>query len=137
MSRTDFNKPVIEEFRANKGIVGGQLAGMDLLIVTNTGAKSGKTRVNPVAYLADDDRYIIIASYAGGPKNPPWYHNLLATPDVIVEVGSEKFKARASVVQEPERSELYAKMVKIQPVFEEYRNKTSRVIPVIALSRSD
>jgi deazaflavin-dependent oxidoreductase (nitroreductase family) len=135
MEITEFNKGIIEEFRANGGKVGGQFAGAPLLLLTTTGAKTGKTRVNPLAYLADGDRYVIIASYAGAPHNPPWYHNLLAQPDVSVEVGSERFEVHAEVVPESQRTELYRKMASIMPPFAEYERKTTRKIPVIALTR--
>lgn len=130
-----FNRSIIEEFRANAGKVGGQFAGAPLLLLTTTGAKSGAKRVNPLAYLADGDRYVIIASYAGADSNPPWYHNLVAHPDVTVEVGAETFAARAEVVREPERTRLYGKMEAVMPAFTEYRQKTKRTIPVIALRR--
>jgi deazaflavin-dependent oxidoreductase (nitroreductase family) len=135
MDMKEFNNGIIEEFRANGGKVGGQFAGAPLLILTTKGAKSGKTRENPLAYLADDDRYVIIASYAGSPTNPPWYHNLIANPQVTVEVGEQKFSARATVVSEPDRTKLYRKMASIMPVFTEYERKTTRTIPVITLRR--
>jgi len=131
----EFNKTIIEEFRANGGKVGGQFAGAPLLLLTTTGAKSGKTRVNPLAYLEDGDRYVIIASYAGADHNPPWYHNLLAHPDVTVEVGSERLDVHAEIVPEPQRTELYRRMASIMPPFAEYERKTTRKIPVIALTR--
>ena len=83
------NEDTIDEFRANGGKVGGMFDGVPLLLLTTTGAKSGATRVNPLAFFQDGDRYIIIASYAGAPKNPPWYYNLVAHPEVGVEVGPE------------------------------------------------
>ena len=132
----DFNKKIIDEFRANHGKVGGQFNGMPLLLLTTKGAKSGVSRTNPLAYLRDGDRYVIIASYAGAPTNPPWYHNLLANPNVRVEVGGQSFDARAEVVKEPERSALYQKVEAAMPVFSEYKRKTQRSIPVIALRRT-
>jgi len=133
---TDFNAKIIEEFRANAGRVGGQFASVPMLLLHTRGARSGQPRVNPLAYLADDDRLVIVASYAGGPSNPPWYHNLLANPEVEVEVGREKFRALATVAREPERTELYAKMAAAMPAFAQYQSKTNRVIPVITLTRS-
>lgn len=135
MDIQDFNKTIIEEFRTNKGVVGGQFKGAPLLLLTTVGAKSGKSRINPLAYLTDKDRYVIIASFAGAPTNPPWYYNLKANPTVEVEVGAERFKARAAVLSEPDRTMLYQKMVKVMPVFADYQKKTARSIPVIALSR--
>ncbi len=137
MDMQEFNKSIIDEFRTNDGVVGGQFAGAPLLLLSTTGAKTGLPRVNPLAYLADGDRHIIIASYAGGPNNPPWYYNLLANPEVSVEVGSERFTARTEVLNEPERTELFARMVEMMPVFSEYQSKTTRVIPVVALTRSE
>lgn len=131
----EFNNKIIAEFRANKGVVGDPFAGMPLLLLGTTGAKTGAARTNPLAYLNDGDRLMIIASFAGAANNPPWYHNLLANPEVTVEVGEDKFQARASVVDEPERTAHYDKMVAAIPVFGEYRDKTSRVIPVIALDK--
>ena len=136
MDMREFNKSIIDEFRANDGVVGGQFAGASLLLLSTTGAKSGVTRLNPLAYLAEGDRYIIIASFAGAPTNPPWYHNLLANPAVGVEVGSDRFDATAEVLAEPERTQLYAKMAEMMPAFAEYQSKTTRTIPVIALSPS-
>ncbi len=136
MDMQEFNKSIIEEFRTNGGAVGGQFAGTPLLLLSTTGAKSGLARVNPLAYLIDGDRQIIIASFAGSPNNPPWYYNLLANPEVDVEVGSERFTARAEVLGEPERAELYVKMEELMPVFSEYQSKTTRVIPVVALTRT-
>ena len=137
MDVQDFNKSIIDEFRANNGVLSGQFAGAPLLLLTTTGAKSGLSRVNPLAYLADKNRHIIFASYAGAPTNPPWYHNLLANPEVYVEVDSDSFRARAQILSEPERTELFKKMANAMPAFAEYQTKTTRVIPVIALTRSD
>jgi deazaflavin-dependent oxidoreductase (nitroreductase family) len=135
MDIQELNKTIIAEFRANGGQVGGQFKGAPLLLLTTKGAKTGKTRVNPLAYVADGARHVIIASYAGADSNPPWYHNLLANPVVEVEVGKERFKARAKVLAEPERSQLYKKMAQAMPVFNDYQKKTTRKIPVIALEK--
>lgn len=131
----DMNKQVIEEFRANDGKVGGMFESMTLLLLHTTGAKSGAHRINPMVTLKDGDRYLVIASKAGAPSHPDWYHNVVAHPDVRVEVGTEKFEANATIVPEPERSELYAKISAQHPQFAEYQQKTTRVIPVVALSR--
>lgn len=135
MDLQEMNKAIIEEFRANDGKVGGQFAGAPLLLLTTIGAKSGLSRTNPLVYLTDNDRYVIIASYAGAPTNPPWYYNLVANPDVQVEVDSQRFRARAVVMEEPERFDLYQRAAAAMPVFAEYQGKTSRTIPVIALKR--
>ena len=129
------NQAIIEEFRANSGKVGGPFAGRTLLLLHTVGAKSGQSRINPVAYIKDGDRLVIIASKGGAPTHPDWYYNLLANPLVSVETGTEEFQARASVAEEPERTRLYNKMVGIMPGFDEYRRRTTRVIPVIILRR--
>ena len=130
----DHNQKIIDEFRANGGKVGGPFEGRTLLLLHTRGARSGQERVNPVAYVKDGDRYVIIASKGGAPTNPDWYYNILAHPLVTVEAGTEKFQARAEVAAEPERTRLYDQMVAVNPGFAEYQQKTSRVIPVIALT---
>ena len=131
----NWNQTIIDEFRANAGKVGGPFAGATLLLLHTLGAKSGQARVNPVAYVADGDRLVIIASKGGAPTNPDWYYNILAHPLVTVEVGTEQFQAQAAVAPEPERTRLFSKMVKMMPGFAEYQLKTTRVIPVITLTR--
>ena len=132
---SDWNKAIIEEFRANDGKVGGQFTDSSLLLLHTTGAKSGLPRVNPTICMADGERVVIVASKAGAPTNPDWYHNLVANPEVGVEVGTEKFQARATVASEPERTDLFRKMVTMNPGFAEYERKTTRVIPVVILTR--
>ncbi len=128
------NKGIVEEFRANQGRVGGHFEGKTLLLLHTRGARSGQDRINPVAYVRDGDRFIVIASKGGAPTNPDWYYNILADPQVTIEVGTEKFEARATVAEEPERTHLYNKMVEMMPSFDDYRRKTERVIPVIILT---
>jgi deazaflavin-dependent oxidoreductase (nitroreductase family) len=134
-NQVDWNKAIIEEFRANSGKVGGMFAGKTLLLLHTFGAKSKQERVNPVAYVADGEQIVIIASKGGAPTNPAWYYNILAHPQVEVEVGTERFTARAVVASEPERTRLFAKMVEMMPGFADYQRKTTRVIPVITLTR--
>jgi len=134
-SANDWNKKIIEEFRTNDGKVGGQFANSSLLLLHTTGAKSGQPRINPVAYITDEDRLVIIASKGGAPTNPDWYYNLVANPKVKVEVGTEQFQARATVPAEPERTHLYDKMATVYPGFADYQRKTSRTIPVVVLTR--
>ena len=131
----NWNKAIIDEFRANAGKVGGQFAGATLLLLHTVGAKSGQERITPVVYVKDRDRFMIIASKGGAPTNPDWFHNILANPMVRVEVGTEQFQVRAAVASEPERTHLFNKMVEVMPGFAEYQQKTSRVIPVITLTR--
>ena len=131
----DWNRSIIEEFHANGGKVGGQFAGGTLLLLTTTGAKSGKQRINPLAYTTDGDRLVIIASKGGAPTNPDWYYNLLAHPQVSVEVGTETFEATATLVTGEERDRLYANQATLMPGFAEYQKKTTRKIPVFVLER--
>ena len=133
----DRNKAIIEEYRANAGKVGGPFVGKTLLLLRTVGARSGRERVNPVAYVLDGDRFVIVASKGGAPTNPGWYHNILAHPHVTVEVGVDQFPVVASVAPEPERNRLYDKMIAMMPIFAEYRSRTSRVIPVIILRREN
>lgn len=133
---SDFNKSIIEEFHANAGKVGGYFTGKNMLLLHTTGAKSGQPHTNPAVYVTDGDHLVIIASKGGADSNPDWYYNLLANPTATVEVGTEKFQARATAVtEEPERSRLYAKMVEHMPGFAEYEQKTSRKIPAVILER--
>ena len=134
-SPQDFNQSIIAEFRANSGKVGGPFEGAPLLLLTTTGAKSGRQHTTPVMYNTDGDRLLVFASKAGAPTNPAWYHNLVAHPKVTVEVGTESFDANAVVVAGEERDRLYARHAAQFPGFAEYQEKTTRVIPVVALER--
>jgi deazaflavin-dependent oxidoreductase (nitroreductase family) len=129
------NKIIINEFRANGGKVGGPFEGKTLLLLHTKGAKSGQERINPVACIRDGDRLAVIASKGGAPTHPDWYYNVIANPQVTVEVGTEKFQAHATVSEEPERTRLYNQMVEVMPGFDDYRRKTTRLIPVIVLTR--
>jgi deazaflavin-dependent oxidoreductase (nitroreductase family) len=128
-----WNARIIEEFRRNEGRVGGPFEEATMLLLHTEGARTGLPRVNPLVYLPDGDRYVVFASKGGAPTNPDWYHNLLAHPDVTVEVGTQTIRAHARVISGPERDELYARQVERRPAFAEYERKTTRVIPAIAL----
>ena len=126
---------VIEEFRAGEGRVGGPFAGYDLLLLTTIGAKSGLPHTKPVMYLRDGDRLVIVASNAGAPRNPAWYHNLCAHPTVTVQVVAELFEADAEVIDAgPERDRLHLAMVAILPALAEYERTSGRDVPVVALT---
>jgi deazaflavin-dependent oxidoreductase (nitroreductase family) len=129
----NYNQRVIDEFRSNGGVVSGR--GSSLLLLTTTGAKSGRQHTTPLAYTRDGDRYVILASKGGAPTNPAWYHNLVAHADVTVEVGGETFHARASIVDGAERERLFNQMAAKMPGFADYQRNTSRQIPVIVLTR--
>ncbi len=132
---SDFNKQVIEEFRANDGKVGGYFANNKLVLLHTTGAKSGKERINPLVSFEDGDRIVIVASKGGAPTHPDWYYNIVANPEVTVEYGTETFKAQATIAAEPERTALYEMMEKTFDTFTEYKEKAGRVIPVVTLTR--
>lgn len=118
MSRgSDYNQRNIEEFRANGGQVGGGWTGRPLLLLTTTGAKTGKRHTTPVMYRRDGERLVVFASKGGAPTSPDWYHNLVANPTVTVEVGTDTFEAQASVTKGAERDELYAQQAKEYPQF--------------------
>jgi deazaflavin-dependent oxidoreductase (nitroreductase family) len=131
----DWNAKIMKEFRENGGKVGGNFANANMLILTTTGAKSGKPRTNPLVYLPDGDDMVIIASKGGAPENPAWYHNLRANPEATVEVGTETVKVTAAEVTGAEREELYARQAAVMPGFADYEKKTSRKIPVVRLKR--
>lgn len=135
MAQSEFNLKIIEEFRANGGETFGPFKGRPLLLLTTTGAKSGDERTTPLVYSKDGDRLVIIASMGGAPKHPAWYLNLVTNPEVTVEVGTEKFVAKARVAEGAERERLYAQQAAAMPAFNEYAQKTTRVIPVVVLER--
>ncbi|MFV0129983.1 nitroreductase/quinone reductase family protein [Streptomyces sp. HMX112] len=131
----DFNTQVIEEFRANNGRVGGWFEGARLLLLTTTGARSGAPHTTPVGYLPDGgERVLVIASAAGAPKHPAWFHNLRANPRVTVEDGVFTYEADATVLEGAERDSAFARAVAADPGWAEYQARTERVIPVVALS---
>jgi deazaflavin-dependent oxidoreductase (nitroreductase family) len=135
---TDFNSRIIEEFRANKGVVGGPFSGMPVLLLTTRGAKSGLERVNPLAALpGEDDVLYVFASKGGAPTNPDWYRNLVANSEVEVEYGPDRFRATATPVTGAERDRIYAEQASRVPAFADYQRNTDRVIPVVALRPRD
>jgi deazaflavin-dependent oxidoreductase (nitroreductase family) len=131
---TDFNAKIIDEFRANAGHVGGMFESMQLLLLHHTGARTGKERINPLAYLRDGDRYVIFASKAGAPTNPDWYHNLKANPEVTIEVGTDTLPVTAGEATGEERERLFQAQVDRAPTFADYQANTRRQIPVITLT---
>ena len=131
----DFNRKIIEEFRANGGETFGPFKGRPLLLLTTTGARSGEQRTTPLVYTRDGDDFVIIASMGGAPRHPSWYFNIKEFPLVSVEVGAEKFHANARITEGPERDRLYAQQADTMPAFKEYQAKTTRQIPVVVLKR--
>jgi deazaflavin-dependent oxidoreductase (nitroreductase family) len=132
----DWNAKIIREFRENGGKVGGNFAGAPLLLLHTTGAKTGEDRVHPMMYMAGDHELYVFASFNGAPVNPAWYHNLVANPHVELEVGSERYAATATPLIGAKRDKIFAEQARRYPGFAEYEAKTTRTIPVVALSRS-
>jgi deazaflavin-dependent oxidoreductase (nitroreductase family) len=122
-----FNRNLIADLRANAGrATSGPFNGRSLLILTTTGAKSGETRENPLAYTRDGDDYVVIGSMGGAPRHPAWFHNVVANPGVTFEVLGETIPARARVAQGEEHDRLYAAQSRVMPAFAEYQTKTTR-----------
>ena len=136
MAPSDWNAKIIDEFRANKGKVGGMFEGTPILLLHHAGAKSGTVRVNPLAYQADGDHWIVFASKGGAPTNPDWYHNLKANPGASVEIGTDTFDVRARVAEGEERERLWSRQKELMPGFADYEQRTTRKIPVVILERT-
>jgi deazaflavin-dependent oxidoreductase (nitroreductase family) len=137
----DMNRQVIEDFRANDGVVdnavGGFFRGRPVLILHHTGAKTGQERLNPLVYATDGDSYLVAGSKGGAPSDPHWLLNVRANPDVTVEVGVEQFPATATIIDDgPRREELYAKLVAVMDQFADYETMTERRIPIVVLERT-
>lgn len=131
----DWNRGVVDEFRANKGKVGGQFEGAPLLLLTTIGAKTGATRVSPVMYMALEDSYAIFATYAGAPTHPAWYHNLVEKPAATIEVGDQTIDVTARVAEGDERDRIWTAQKQAAPGMADYETKTDRVMPVVILER--
>jgi deazaflavin-dependent oxidoreductase (nitroreductase family) len=130
----DWNRQVIEEFRANGGRVGGNFAGAPLLLLHTVGARSGQERINPMMYQdLGEHRVAVFASKAGAPTHPDWYHNLVATPDVTAEIGTETRRFRAHTASPDEREPIWTKQKQDYPGFAGYEAQTDRQIPVVIL----
>jgi deazaflavin-dependent oxidoreductase (nitroreductase family) len=131
----EFNQNLIAEFRANGGKLSGRLANSHILLLTTTGARSGQPRIVPLGYGQDGGRLVVVAANAGAPAHPDWYYNLVAHPDVTVELGSERFAAHATVAQGAERADLLNRQASIVPWLPAQQEKTSREIPIVVLWR--
>ena len=131
----DYNIPVIQEFRSNAGKVGGMFEGAPLLLLTHTGARSGRRRVCPVMFVEDGDRTLIFGTNGGGAQHPAWYHNVLVNPEVTIETGVETYRAHAEPLGTEERDRLYAEAAAAIPALADYQSKTERRIPVVAVRR--
>ena len=129
------NEGVIAEFRANGGTCGGRWEGNPMVLLTTTGARSGERRTSPLTYTTDGDDIVLIASRAGDHRHPDWYYNLVANPDVVIEIGEDRFEATATVAEEPERSRLLGARIDVMPRFGGYVEATERTIPVVVVTR--
>jgi deazaflavin-dependent oxidoreductase (nitroreductase family) len=133
---SDWNHGVIEEFRANDGRVGGYFAGAPMILIHHIGAKTGTVRVNPLVFFPEaDGSMLIVASKGGAPTNPDWYRNVVAHPRFDVEVGAQTFTVEATELKDDERAQVWQRIVAERPGFGDYEKKTSRVMPVLRLSR--
>ncbi|NJP90952.1 nitroreductase family deazaflavin-dependent oxidoreductase [Nonomuraea sp. FMUSA5-5] len=133
----DFNQQIIDEFRANKGQVGGPFEGARLILLTTTGARSGAPHTVPLGYLPDGDRILVIASAGGSPRHPAWYHNLRADPRATVETGIFTYQAKAVALEGEERERVFARAVELDAGWAAYEKKSGRTLPVVALTATD
>jgi deazaflavin-dependent oxidoreductase (nitroreductase family) len=133
--QNEYNRKLIEEFRATRANLDWPFKGRPLLLLTTTGARSGERRTTPIMYMPDGDRLIVFASNAGALTHPAWYHNLMAHPQVTVEIGNETFDAIALVTEGAERNRIWSKTVELYPFFADHQAKITRQIPVVALER--
>jgi deazaflavin-dependent oxidoreductase (nitroreductase family) len=139
VDRREKNKDVIEEFRANRGVCTGFLEGSPVILLTTTGAKTGRELCSPLVYSTDGEHVVVIASNGGGPKHPSWSHNIVANPMVTVEVGTDKWDGTAHLVEGGERRRLYDAQAELLDYFIEYEENaaaTGRVIPVFRIARN-
>jgi deazaflavin-dependent oxidoreductase (nitroreductase family) len=132
---SDWNDKIITEFRANGGKVGGNFEGAPLLLLHSTGAKSGQERLHPLVYQQVGDDVAIFASKGGAPSNPDWFYNVVAHPDVSVEIGTDTVPMRARVVGDDERDPIWERQKQVMPGFADYESATDRRIPVVVLER--
>jgi deazaflavin-dependent oxidoreductase (nitroreductase family) len=129
----EFNRGVISEFRENDGAVGGAFAGAPMILVNHRGARTGVEYTSPLVYTRDGDSYVVIASKGGAPEDPQWFRNLVANPDITVEVGADTIPVRARVAEGDERARLFRAQADAMPNFDEYAKATTREIPVVVL----
>ena len=131
----EFNRKLIEEFRATRGDPDGPYAKRPIVLLTTTGFKTGQLSTTPVMYVLEGDRLLVIASNAGAPRHPSWYLNLAAHPELTVEIGTETYTARAVVLEGIDRQQIWEKIVQQYPFFGDHQAKIERRIPVVELKR--
>jgi F420H(2)-dependent quinone reductase len=121
-------------YRATGGLVGHRVPGAPpMLLLDHVGAKSGKHRTTPLAYLGDGEDLVLVASKGGSPRHPAWFHNLRAYPDTTVQVGSGRRAVRARVATAEQRARLWPKVVQMYPGYRHYQRRTEREIPLVIL----
>jgi deazaflavin-dependent oxidoreductase (nitroreductase family) len=123
-------------YRSTFGLVGGRIDGLDIMLLTTIGKKSGEKRVVPLPFFRDGKRFVLIASFGGNAKNPAWLNNLTANPDVHIQVGFRRMKARATVADSQERDRIWSEITRAYPRYLEYQKKTDRQIPVVVIERA-
>jgi deazaflavin-dependent oxidoreductase (nitroreductase family) len=133
--QNEFNRKLIADFHATRDEAGGPLTGRPVLLLTTTGAHSGRRSTTPLMSIREGDRLLVVASNAGAPRHPDWYHNVVAHPEVTVEVGTETFAANALVLEGAEREELWRRIIARYPFFADHQAKVTRQIPLVALER--
>jgi deazaflavin-dependent oxidoreductase (nitroreductase family) len=134
-ARKTFNDNVVQEFRANGGMVSGPFSA-EIVLLTTTGAKSGQPRLSPLAYFTIEGKMLVVGSFGGAPKDPAWVRNLRAKPGAHVEVGTESYDVIARELPRDERDAVFDELVELAPVFADHQAKTSRVIPVFELRKA-
>ncbi|GAA4639613.1 hypothetical protein GCM10023196_101900 [Actinoallomurus vinaceus] len=127
------NQPIVAEFRANHGVVGGPFSGGDLLLLTTVGARSGRPVTSPLAYFRDRNRLLVVGSAGGSPRHPAWYHNLRAHPAARVEIADRTLTVHAHITAGAERDALFAMIIARAPGYADYQSRVERPIPVVAL----
>jgi deazaflavin-dependent oxidoreductase (nitroreductase family) len=135
-AREELNRPVIEEFRANAGVLGGQFAGVPMLLLTTRGARTGQPRTVPLAYVKDGQRFVVCGANGGRDTNPAWLANLAAAPEAVIEVDTRTIQVVASIVTGAERDRLWQAQVAQLSWFDGFQQATARPIPVVALDPS-
>ena len=120
-------------YRATKGKLFGRMGKSPILLLNTVGRKSGKKRATPLLYVMDGENFVLIASKGGAPTHPAWYLNLMANPDVTVEVRDREVQVRAEEVHGEEKTRLWQKMVEMYPTYDDYQTKTEREIPLLIL----
>ncbi|MFJ4409511.1 nitroreductase/quinone reductase family protein [Streptomyces sp. NPDC088910] len=131
--RVERNQLIIDQFRANGGQLGG--GGLPLLLLTTTGARTGRRLTSPMAYATDGPNLVVFAANGGRPTHPNWFYNLRADPAAHVEVGTESFDVTATITEGAERDRLWAQQLRAAPFFADFQQRAGRTIPVITLSR--